>query len=306
MITTLTLNPAFDIHAALTDFRAGHENLAEKVTRDIGGKGINISRALTENHLPNRALVVLGSENAAEFREGLIREGLDFDELVYPGRIRENITIHPSSGDETRLSFKGFACDSGLLDRVDSLLATEAKEGDIVTFTGSLPGGISESDAEKFLISLRCRGVRVVIDSKSITLDSLKRIKPWLIKPNAEELEAYFGELDEDMMVEKAKELHSGGIGNVIISLGGDGALLASDEGVFRAKPPKIDAVSTIGAGDSMIAGFIAAASLGINGGEALRLASAYGTAACLREGTNPPIAADINKVKNGVIIIEK
>lgn len=299
MITTLTLNPAFDIHAALTDFRAGHENLAEKVTRDIGGKGINISRALTENHLPNRALVVLGSENAAEFREGLIREGLDFDELVYPGRIRENITIHPSSGDETRLSFKGFACDSGLLDRVDSLLATVAKEGDIVTFTGSLPGGISESDAEKFLISLRCRGVRVVIDSKSIRLDSLKRIKPWLIKPNAEELEAYFGELDEDMMVEKAKELHSGGIGNVIISLGGDGALLVSDEGVFRAKPPKIDAVSTIGAGDSMIAGFIAAASLGINGGEALRLASAYGTAACLREGTNPPKSTDILSVKS-------
>lgn len=217
MITTLTLNPAFDIHAALTDFRAGHENLAEKVTRDIGGKGINISRALTENRVSNRALVVLGSENAAEFREGLIREGLDFDELVYPGRIRENITIHPSSGDETRLSFKGFACDSGLLDRVDSLLrsANEAKEGDIVTFTGSLPGGISESDAEKFLISLRGRGVRVVIDSKSIRLDSLKRIKPWLIKPNAEELEAYFGELDEDMMVEKAKELHSGGIGKI-------------------------------------------------------------------------------------------
>ena len=297
MITTLTLNPAFDVHAALTKFRAGHENLAEKVTRDIGGKGINISRALTENHVPNRALVVLGSENAAEFREGLTREGIDFDELIYPGRIRENITIHPLSGDETRLSFKGFTCSPALLDEVGAML--DIKSGDIVTFTGSLPGGISESDAEKFLISLRGRGVRVVIDSKSIRLDSLKRIKPWLIKPNAEELEAYFGELDEDMMVEKAKELHSGGIGNVIISLGGDGALLVSDEGVFRAKPPKIDAVSTIGAGDSMIAGFIAAASLGINGGEALKLASAYGTAACLREGTNPPKSTDILSVKS-------
>ena len=109
MITTLTLNPAFDIHVSIKEFHAGRENLASSVTRDVGGKGIDISRALSENHVPNRALVVLGSENAAEFREGLIREGLDFNELLYPGRIRENITIHPLSGDETRLSFKGFS-----------------------------------------------------------------------------------------------------------------------------------------------------------------------------------------------------
>ena len=117
MITTLTLNPAFDIHAYLPEFRAGHENLAEKIARDVGGEGINISRALTENKIPNRALVVLGSENAAEFRDGLKAEGLDFDEIVRPGRIRENITIHPAAGDETRLSFKGFACDASLLGK---------------------------------------------------------------------------------------------------------------------------------------------------------------------------------------------
>ena len=101
MIITLTLNPAFDVHATLENFKAGHENLAEKVTRDVGGKGINISRALTANGIENRALVVLGDENAADFCEGLGREKLNFTEITVSGRIRENITIHPASGDET-------------------------------------------------------------------------------------------------------------------------------------------------------------------------------------------------------------
>ena len=303
MITTLTLNPAFDIHAYLPEFRAGHENLAEKIARDVGGKGINISRALTENKIPNRALVVLGSENAAEFRDGLKAEGLDFDEIVRPGRIRENITIHPAAGDETRLSFKGFACDASLLGEVEKRLS--AGESDIVTFTGSLPGGIPESEAVDFLVKLRENGAKIVIDSKSIGLDSLRKIQPWLIKPNSEELEVYFGRLDESGMIKKARELHSGGIENVIISLGGDGSILISDDGVFRARPKKIDAVSTIGAGDSMIAGFIAAESLGMDDESKLRMASAFGTAACLREGTNPPLSGDISKISAEIEINE-
>lgn len=310
MITTLTLNPAFDIHVSIKEFQAGRENLASSVTRDVGGKGINISRALSENGVTNTALAVLGSENAPEFREGLREVGLDFTELTVPGRIRENITIHPELGNdneppvETRLSFKGFSCSSSLLDEVESKL--DVRPGDIVTFTGSLPGGIGEEAAERFLVKLRGLGALIVIDSKSIPLDALRRIKPWLIKPNGEELEAYFGKLGEEEMISEAKKLHADGITNVMVSLGADGALLVCDSGVYRSKPPKIDAVSTIGAGDSSIAGFIAAYSKGIEGGEALRLASAYGTAACLLEGTQPPRAEDINNIKNGVAITEK
>ncbi len=295
MITTLTLNPAFDIHANLSEFHAEHENLAQNVTRDIGGKGINISRALSENGIKNAALVVLGNENASEFRDGLVNEKLDFVEITKPGRIRENITIHPQNAKETRLSFKGFNCDDSLLGEVEEKLGEIS--GQIVTFTGSLPAGVSSEAAENFLIKLKNRGALLVIDSKSISLDSLRRIKPWLIKPNDEELEAYFGKLDEDSMVNTAKNLHSDGIFYVLISLGANGALLVSDEGVFRAKPPKIDAISTIGAGDSMIAGFIAASSLGMDDESKLRLASAFGTAACLREGTNPPLSRDISQI---------
>ncbi|MBE6613510.1 MAG: hypothetical protein E7632_13580 [Ruminococcaceae bacterium] len=298
-LVTLTLNPAFDIHCEIGRFLPERENLIAAERRDIGGKGINISRALCENGIANCALVVLGDENADTFRRGMDAVGLiDRRELTIPGRIRENITIHPDSGSETRISFKGFSADASLLSRTLSLIAPDSDT--LVTFTGSLPGGVPASAAEEFLASLKRAGVRIVIDSKSIPLDLLRRLRPWLIKPNAEEIEAYLGVRGEEELIRAAASLHGYGIENALISLGGDGAILACGEGIFRARPPKIDAVSTIGAGDSMIAGFIA-----VNGDAPARLrrAIAYGSAACLREGTNPPLAADIARIEAQVEI---
>ncbi|MBQ8508704.1 MAG: hexose kinase [Clostridia bacterium] len=297
MITTLTLSPAFDVHVTIGEFRAGRENLAESVRRDVGGKGINISRALSAGGVDNRPLVVVGSANGREFLDGLRTVGLACDVIEQTGSIRENITIHPASGDETRLSFKGFTCTPDLLEQVKFCLAV--KPGDIVTFTGSLPGGICADAAEAFLIGLRDAGARLVIDSKSVTLDMLRRIKPWLIKPNAEEIESYFGAMNETRLYHTAARLHEDGIENVMISLGGDGAILAA-EGVWRARVPKLDALSTIGAGDSAIAGFIAAEG---DGDERLRRAVAYGSAACLREGTNPPLPEDIARIYEAISI---
>lgn len=302
-IMTLTLNPAFDVHVKIREFLTGHENLADSTSRDIGGKGINISRALTANSVANRALVVLGEENAADFRLGLTNERLDFTELCVSGRIRENITIHPENGIETRLSFKGFECSPDLLDMINQTI--DAEEGDIITFTGSLPDGINSDDAEKFLAGLKRRGVKLVIDSKSITLDSLRRIKPWLIKPNSEEIAQYLGHMDEEQLTKSAAKLHSDGIENVMISLGGDGAILACGEGIIRARVPKIDAVSTIGAGDSTIAGFIAAYTVSKKAAELLRVAVSFGTAACLSEGTRPPEKAEIGRIYSNAEIFK-
>ena len=300
-IVTLTLSPAFDVHCSVPGFAAERENLVAAYTRGIGGKGINISRALLENGTPNLALVVLGDENAADFVRGMDACGIsERAEILIKGRIRENFTIHPDTGDETRLSFKGFTADASLLDLAFDKISPDADT--LVTFTGSLPGGISAGAAEAFLASLANAGARVVIDSKSIPLDMMRRLKPWLIKPNAEEIAAYIGETDTAGLIAAARELHAGGIENALISLGADGAVLACSEGTFLAKPPRINALSTIGAGDSMIAGFIAADG---NAAERLRLASAWGTAACLTEGTNPPKPADIAEIYKNVIITE-
>ncbi len=296
-ITTLTLNPAYDVHANIGAFVPCRENIADSVSRDIGGKGLNISRALNENGIANTAILILGSDNSEDFKKALAAEELDCRIIECKGRIRENITVHPSDTVETRLSFKGFSCDDTLLSEVEKYIPDDG----IITFTGSLPEGISAKAAEEFLLRLNEKGLKLVIDSKSVTLDMLRRIKPWLIKPNSEEIEAYFGgKMDEDELYKKALELNRDGIENVMISLGGDGAVLACDSKIYRAYAPKINVVSTIGAGDSSIAGFIAE-----NGTPETRLknAIAYGSAACLREGTNPPLGDDIEAIRKKVTV---
>lgn len=296
-ITTLTLNPAFDIHVSLPSFSPGRESLADTVARNIGGKGINISRALTENSITNTALVVLGKENSADFIQGMEQVGLTYQALLWEGRIRENITIHPATEPETRLSFKGFDCDASLLKKVEECINPRG----IVTFTGSVPAGISAEETEQFLLRLKEKGARLVIDSKSVSLAMLKRIKPWLIKPNAEEIEAYCGKAQsEEELIAVAMELHQAGIANAMISLGSDGAILAAEGKLYRAYSPAIKAVSTVGAGDSAIAGFLGC---GDTPQERLRYAVAFGSAACLREGTNPPLKKDIEEILKNVRI---
>lgn len=296
-ITTLTLNPAFDIHVSLPSFSPGRESLADTVARNIGGKGINISRALTENSIANTALVVLGKENSADFIQGMEQVGLTYQALLWEGRIRENITIHPATEPETRLSFKGFDCDASLLKKVEECINPRG----IVTFTGSVPAGISAEETEQFLLRLKEKGARLVIDSKSVSLAMLKRIKPWLIKPNAEEIEAYCGKAQsEEELIAVAMELHQAGIANAMISLGSDGAILAAEGKLYRAYSPAIKAVSTVGAGDSAIAGFLGC---GDTPQERLRYAVAFGSAACLREGTNPPLKKDIEEIFKNVRI---
>ena len=304
-IITLTLNPAFDIHCYIENFAPFHENLAEVTDREAGGKGVNISRALTVNGVDNLAFVVLGDENAQSFRQGLDADGINYREMTVEGRIRENITIHTNGADETRISFSGFSADVSLLEKSEQMLSDIVKDGVYVTFTGRVPSGFPIPAVKDFLRRLQDNGAKIVIDSKSFSLDDLVELKPWLIKPNEEEISEYLGRnIDSfEEVVAAARALHEKGIENVMISLGAKGALLVCCDGELVATPPKIDAVSTIGAGDSSIGGFLAAASEGLSSSEMLRTAVAYGTAACLTSGTKPPRPEDVKAIIKSVIV---
>lgn len=296
-IITITLNPAFDVHCSIADLKLHHENLAEIISTDAGGKGVNISRALTLNGHKNLAFVVLGNENRDSFERALNSEEISYLSLNVDGRIRENITCHTEGAPETRISFKGFDTNEKLLEKASASLLPEIDEGTIVTFTGRVPEGIGIASAKAFLRKITAKGAKLVIDSRSFALDDLRDMKPWLIKPNQEEISEYLGKEVTDFreIVASARELHNDGIQNVTVSLGASGAMLVCDEGIYIAKPPRIHAVSTIGAGDSSIAGFLAAEANGLPSAEKLRLAVAYGSAACLTEGTKPPRPMDIS-----------
>ena len=290
-IITVTLNPAFDVHCSAEHFEACHENLAVVTEREAGGKGVNISRALAMNNVKNLALLAVGSENGEEFCRELDKDGMEYDTIVVEGRIRENITIHTKNAPETRLSFTGFNTDGALLAAFEEKLLPILADGDVVTFTGRVPSGISIEDVKAFLRRLEAKGARLVIDSRSFSKDDLLDMKPWLIKPNEEEIGMYtdIAVTDFASAARAAEQIRKQGIENVIIS-SSKGAVLACEEGTFVAYAPKIKVVSTIGAGDSSIAGFIAAAKQGKSYAEMLRTAVSYGSAACTTEGTKPPL----------------
>ncbi len=294
-ILTLTLNPAIDVHCTLASFRAEHENIADVTDREAGGKGVNISRALQVLGVPNTALLLTGEENAASFVQTLTDFGLDVAEIRLPGRIRENITIHPQDAPETRLSFTGFAVDAAVSARVAAYVRDNIGAGDVLTVTGSLPRGMHKEDVTAIMTEARDRGARVVLDSRSFTTQDMLSIRPWLVKPNEDELAAFCGlsAITDADVRRVAQDWQAQGIENVMVSLGARGAVLACADGYFTVPAPKINPLSTIGAGDSSLAGFIAAFAAGKSAQGCLRSAVAVGSAACLTPGTQPPRKAD-------------
>lgn len=302
-IYTITLNPAYDVHAYAEHFAPFHENLANVTSREAGGKGVNLSRALQSGGTENTAVVVLGRDNCAEFESELERAGLKTILLKKPGRIRENLTLHCTNQPETRISFSGFPADDSLLDEVRTHLEIDADT--VVTFTGRVASGMTMEKVKSFLKDLQTTGAKIVLDSKSFSLEDILEVQPWLIKPNQEEISEYLGcDINSiELAAEKAQIFAERGVHNVMVSLGQQGAMLLQGGACYIATPPAIDAISTIGAGDSSLAGFIAAAQKGESAADCLKTAVAYGTAACLSAGTLPPRQEDLQRIISQVVV---
>lgn len=300
-IYTLTLNPAYDIHAFAENFAPYHENLATVQSKEAGGKGVNISRALHAAGVPNTSVIVLGKENCGDFKQALQQASIDCILFEKEGRIRENLTLHCANAPETRISFAGFSVDDSILDQIQEAITVD--ETTVVTYTGRTPNGMTKGKVKSFLKTLRQQGAKIVLDSKSFSLKDIYDIQPWLIKPNQEEISEYFScdVTTISQAQEKAQEFARHGIANVMISLGEQGALLIANGKTHVAKPPVISAVSTIGAGDSSIAGFLVAAHQGKSAAECLKMAVSFGTAACLTTGTLPPQPEDVHRIFENV-----
>ena len=300
-IFTVTLNPAFDLHYQMQHFEAGQENYVQSILCDAGGKGVNISRALTVNGVENTAYVILGEENGASFEAALRRDGITYVPLYTPGRIRENITLHPENEQETRISLDTFSASAVLLESLETCLCQVRKSGDLMAFAGRNPKGLEKYAVMTFLKRQIAAGLRVVVDSNSFTPQDLRDIHPWLIKPNEQEIVSFLGSpvrTAQDAADAAARLVREGVAGQVMISLGGDGSVWSNgDERLILSVPRLEHPVSTIGAGDSSIAGFLSAAAQGLSARETVRRAAAYGTAACMTPGTLPPRPEDIFSV---------
>ncbi len=301
-IITVTLNPAFDIHCIVENLQIYKENYASDVIKHAGGKGINISRALKKYGIDNTAYCILGDAGGNEFLSMLEADGINCQSITVSGRIRENITIHSQNG-ETRISFEGFKTDKDILNELFLMIEKEKTDDMVVTFTGRLCEGITTDDAVDFLLKIKGIGAKVVVDCNSFSVDDLLKIKPFLIKPNEQEIAQLTGcEVSDTDVLKAAENFFDGGVENVIISLGAKGFIFKNNSGAYRITVPKIKPVSTIGAGDSTLAGFVAGISKQLEICDILKLAASFGTAACLAEGTNPPMADVIDKTVKSTI----
>ncbi len=305
-VITLTLNPAFDVHCTGENFIPFAENLFKVTSRDAGGKGINVSKALSSFGVKTENILLIGKDNGDEFLNMLEAENISHKEIFINGAIRENITLH-SGNKETRISFEGFRADEKVFLKLKEMILQCMGENTVIVMSGRLPLGISSSLVTEFLSELKDKGAKIVVDSKSFNKEDILKIKPFLIKPNEEEIFEYtnISDLEYSSVKNAAEELKNMGIANVLVSLGEKGALLCADEGIFFGNAPKIKMISTIGAGDSMVAGFIAAISKGLSNEEILKTAIASGSAACEKEGTNVPGKEDVDRLISEITIIK-
>ena len=300
MIDTITLNPTFDRHLYMAEFKAEKQNRVLKEVVCAGGKGVNVSRVLSLLSTKNTAVAAIGRYGMDEYLRLAEESGVSV--LPFPvekQNVRTNIVIHPQNAPETGISADSFRLSDGELIKICDIVTQE--KADFTVFSGRLPQGLTRSAVIKFLKDLISGETKLTVDSSSLTLKDLTEIKPWLIKPNRSEIkELGYDITDIASAKEAAKTLIKAGISNVIISLDGDGGLYIGEYGAYAVSVPRIeDPISTVGAGDSTVAGFLASISNGDTIEKALTQAFACGTSACLTEGTDPPRISDIERISS-------
>ena len=257
VLATVTLNPALDVHYTLKAFTLGREHVPEAQKKLAAGKGVNVSRVLKRHGIEAPAYMLMGKENGAEYFRLLESYGVSYGYIEVPGSVRENLSINcPERHEETRICMKGFtvAPEDGLA--LIRLVMEQVPAGGIVALCGSLPPGISGKDFVGYCKMLRQAGYRLVIDCPSLTVSELREIQPWLIKPNEKEALALL-ELSEMTSGEEVARKLTELFPQVIVSLGTDGLVYANQDVVLRKSALPTEVYTTVGAGDSLVAGFL-------------------------------------------------
>lgn len=258
MIYTVTLNPALDYVIQVDHFKAGQINRTKEEHIYYGGKGINVSGILKELGFDSCALGFIAGFTGNELKQGLEKQGIQTD-FVECDNGMTRINVKMKSDEETEINGKGpVVSDDNFNEMIQK--TSSLQDGDMIILSGNIPSTMASDSYEKILSSITA-DVQVVVDAEKDLLMKVLKFHPFLIKPNKQELSDMFDvELNNDEDVATyAKKLQEMGARNVLISMAGDGSLLVSESGeVYRLGVGHGTVVNSVGAGDSMVAGFIA------------------------------------------------
>lgn len=293
MIYTLTLNPSVDYIMELDQFTKGGLNRSAKENALPGGKGINVSRVLHVLDVKSTALGFAGGFTGEFIKQFLKNEQIEAEFVEVDETSRINVKV--KAEDETEINGNGPSITKEQLNRLLSRISTLSKD-DTLVLAGSIPASVPESFYQEAASLCGKREARIVIDAEKKLIAPVLSLKPFLIKPNHHELGEMFGV--EINSVEDAvfygKKLKEKGPVNVIVSMAEKGALLLSGKDVYQASVPDGELKSSVGAGDSTVAGFLAGLSKGYSMEDSFRLGTAAGSATAFSIGL-----CDANKVND-------
>jgi 1-phosphofructokinase len=303
MIVTVTPNPGIDRTVTLTTaLTRGAVHRVSSVSSEPGGKGVNVARALTLAGVD--ALAVLPASPGDPFLALLEAAGVPAAPVPVGGAVRTNLTVTEPDGTTTKLNEPGAQLDGAAVDTLTAAVLRRASTAQWVVLSGSLPPGVPDTWYADIVARLRDFDCKVAVDTSERPLAALAaafgEAAPDLIKPNSEELaglsgrsadelEAAVQQGDPEPVVAAALELLRRGVGGVLATLGAAGAVYVNTDGAWVATPPPITPRSTVGAGDSSLAGYVRADVLGDDAPGRLKMAVAYGSAAAALPGSALP-----------------
>jgi 1-phosphofructokinase len=314
MIVTVTPNPSIDRTVALSaPLTRGAVHRVTSATSEPGGKGVNVARALSLAGLD--AVAVLPAAESDPMVVALRTAGVAYRTVPVGGAVRTNLTITEVDGTTTKLNEPGARLDATALDALTRSVLEYAESASWIVLSGSLPPGVPEDWYAGIVAQLASAPCRVAVDTSERPLDALAAAfgsaAPDVIKPNAEELAGLVGaspaELEQAAaqgnpmpVVAAANQLIERGVKTVLVTLGAAGAVLVDPSGSWMAAPPPIAPRSTVGAGDSALAGYVRAAVAGAEPPRRLQMAVAYGSAAAALPGSALPSPSqiDLNAVR--------
>ncbi len=306
MIATVTLNPSLDEWIHLPTLRLGSLNRASTLMRYPGGKGINVSRVIQELGGRTTAFAVAGGEDGLILRERMNRLSIRHEFVAIGGSTRNNYKIRTASPDAlTEINTAGPTVSLSALRQLQHRLLRQASSLRCVVLSGSLPPGVQDSIYRRWIRLFHHRGIPTVLDASGAAFRDGLTAHPWLIKPNREEAEEILRQrlTRRSALIRAVRQLTARGAAIAILSLGRDGALMAvaASQQVWWARPPAVKTDSAVGAGDSLVGGFLVGWRRGVSLPAAFQLGVACGTATAMTPGTELCHRADVRRLLSRV-----
>lgn len=306
MIITVTMNPAIDKTVEIEQFIHGGLNRIGTPISDAGGKGINVSKTIKALGGDTLAMGFLGERGSQIILDCLRSEGIEHDFVLVSGATRTNMKLMEKDGTLTELNEQGMTVSEEKIEELIAGLESYAAEDTLFVLAGSIPAGVDAKIYQRITKAVKKKGAKVFVDADGALLVEALEAVPSIIKPNHVELAEYFGctgEVDEVKLIEYGKALLEKGIETIAISRGSKGALFLTKDSAYRVLGLKVEAHSTVGAGDAMVAALSFAISQKMSWEESIKLSIASSAGAVTTKGTKPPSKELVEELKNQVVL---